>query len=151
MIENPSELFGIDLPDKCMGCAVQCENVAELGKLMANKDMGNMIGESLVGEEGREFDEMLETKLPEKIAAEAKTNLRQLVGDGLEDIDRRITDVKDKITADALACDGVLKMRATKGDVIYTVSVCTSQREYTRDSSAPEHLSVHVNATSREA
>lgn len=151
MIENPSEFLGIDLPDKCMGCAVQCENVAELAKLMARQEMGNRVGESLVGDEGKEFDEMLEANLPKEVAAEAKTNVRQVVGDGLEDVDRRITDVKDKITADALACDGVLKMRATKGDVIYTVSVCTSQREYTRDSSAPEHLSVHVNATSREA
>lgn len=150
MIEIFSDLYGVDLPDRCKGCAVQCENFAELAGLMVHKEMGNMIGESLVGDEGKEFDEMLDSRLPEDIAEEAKVHLRQSVGDGLEDIDQRVTDIKDKISADALACDGVLKMRASKGDVTYTVNVCTSQREYTRDSSTPEHMPVHINAASRE-
>lgn len=150
MIEIFSDLYGVDLPERCRDCAVQCGNFATLAALMHHKEMGNMIGESLVGDEGKEFDEMLDSHLPVEIAEEAKVHLRQSIGDGLEDIDQRVTGIKDKISADALACDGVLKMRASKGDVTYTVGVCTSQREYTRDSSTPEHTPVHINATSRD-
>ncbi len=150
MIEILSELYDVDIPDECRGCAVQCENFSKLEGLMVHKEMGNMIGESLMGDEGKEFDEMLESRLPEEVAEGVKTHLRQSIVDGLDDIDQRVSNIKDKISADALACDGVLKMRASKGDVTYTVNVCTSQREYSRDNSTPEHMPVHIIASSRE-
>lgn len=138
-------LSDLNLPEKCNGCAVQCDNVAQLAGLMIHKEMGNKIGESVMDED---FETFLGESLPSDVADEALVHLRQSIGEGLDDIDDRIEEIKDIISADSLACDGVLKMRAAKGDVLYTVSVCTSQRRYTRDSSIPEHLPVHINARS---
>lgn len=119
--------------------------------LLVQKETGNSVGASLLADKSELLDEMTADHLSNAITEEMITELRQHVGDKLDDIDRAIDNAKEEITANTLACSGFLKMRASKGDVTYTVAVCTSPREYTRDTSGYEHLPAHISATSREA
>lgn len=130
------------VPEKCRNCAVQCELSAELGKILVTKFLYEDFGEKLVGEDGQEFDRIIESTYPEDMAEEAKSNIRKVTGDSMEMIDRDIEDKRAEINANALSCSGPLKMRASKGGITYTVTVCTSNRVNTRG--GQEHLPTHV-------
>lgn len=104
-------------------------------------------GENLVGDAGERFDEIIEAALPEAIADEAKQAIRQRVGKDLEEIDKEVAEIREDMDSNALSCSGILKMRASKGDVTYTVSVCTSPKVYLRDGPA-SYLPLNVQASS---
>lgn len=133
---------------KCQGCGVQCEAGSRLLSLLFMKHMANRAGESLIGEDGQAFDAMIDEQVPTEFAEEIKQSIRKMVGEDMSDLDQRIDEAKQDKAANELACDGVLKMRASKGDVTYTVNVCTSPRVYLRDGNQPDHLPAHVRAES---
>ncbi len=136
------------VPAKCEGCAVQCDLKSKLGTLLFEKHMAETIGGTLVGKDGEEFDAMLEANFSEEEAILAKQSARQFIGQGIDAVDDEITATHRQIDTNALSCSGVLKMRAAKDDVRYTVSVCTSARVYIRDSETPQHLLTHIRAES---
>jgi hypothetical protein len=120
----------VAIPAKCEGCGVQCELAAELVRLSAMKGVVEELGGDLVGEPGERFDATVEARVPEEVADVVKQGIRKSVSAGIGDLDSQIEDLKGVIDANALACGGLFKMRATKGGVTYTVSVCTSPRFY---------------------
>ncbi len=132
------------IPEQCNNCGVQCELATELGELMIAKRIIGHLGEHLVGEDGQEFDRLIEHIVPEDHAEQTKTMIRKLVGEDMNTIDERITMQRDTIAANARSCSGPLNMRAVKGGVRYTVNVCTSARVYIRDKQ--QHLPMHVTA-----
>jgi len=139
----------ITLPPQCEGCGVQCEAASRLMSLLISKQLAQQAGETLVGEDGERVDEMIDEAVPPEVANDVKHQLRMMVGKDMETIDQEIDSEQAGINANALACSGVLKMRASKGDVTYTANICTSPRVYSRDSVQPEHLPVHIRASSR--
>lgn len=151
--QNLQAEMDIQIPPKCEGCGVQCDLAQKLVGLIMKKNLGLQVGEQLIGDvpifglgEDQELEQIEELGI-ENIE-ELKSGIRKLVGDGLDNIDDEIDSLNAEINANAIACDGVLKMRASKGDVTYTVSVCTSPRVYMRDSDYPEHISAHVKTQS---
>jgi len=104
--------------------------------------MAEIAGSSLVGDSGERFDDMVEARVPEEDVEEVKQGVRRSVSESLEELDEGIEAIKDDITANAVACSGVLKMRASKAGVTYTVNVCTSSRAYGKD--APTSLPTHI-------
>lgn len=100
-----------------------------------------------MGEAGEQLDEIIEAHLPADEAEEIKQQTREAVSRGIDDIDKEIDAVQQEINANALSCAGVLKMRAAKDDVSYTVNVCTSARVHVRDGD-PQHLPAHIQAKS---
>lgn len=146
---NPDVGEILAIPEKCRDCPVQCELQARMGELlMAQQAMGSF-GEALVGKKGEKFDEMIDATLPREVADEMKEVARKRVGFDLEKVDENIDETRQEIDAIALSCSGVLKMRATKGDVTYTVSLCTSPRVYLRDG-GPAHTPSHIQADSAQ-
>lgn len=137
------------IPLKCEGCGIQCEANTKLERLLAIQGFMKSLGESLMGPEGAELDEMIDDSVPPEVAESVKKQFRMDVGEDLNTIDERTALLEDEIKANSLSCEGVLKMRASRGDVTYTVAVCTSPRAYVRDS-GPEHLPVHIEASSRD-
>lgn len=147
---NPEELTSIpefEIPPKCEDCGVVCDLKKKLTALLINKHIVNHVGESLMSN-GQEFDEMIDENIPLEMADEVKKQLRSSVVEGLDNIDENIESIQADINANTLACDGILKMRATKGDATYIVGVCTSPRAYLRDSGIPKHVSSHVEVRS---
>jgi hypothetical protein len=104
------------------------------------------LGESLVGEDGQEFDQWIEDTIPPEMADEAKTEFRKDVGDTIAEIYERIEAGQQEIAANAMACSGVLRMRATKDHVTYIVNLCTSPRVHVLGREKPMHISLHVSA-----
>ncbi len=140
-----------EIPPKCQDCGIQCDLASKILKLAVAGELVEGIGGSLLGESGEKFNEMLRFKVAdEEIADRMAESTRQGVGDSLEKIERQVEDIKEDSAAYALACQGILKMQATKGDVTYTVSVCTSARAYTRDNGVPKHLGMHIQADSAQ-
>ena len=147
---NPEELTSLpefEIPPKCEGCGVICDAKSKLKGLLFNKYAISHFGEHLMTD-GDEFDAMIDENLPAEVADEIKKQARTTVVDGLDTLDSDIESIYADINANTLACDGILKMRATKGDATYTVSVCTSPRAYFRDSGTPRHISTHVDVRS---
>lgn len=130
------------IPDQCRNCGVQCEKARELGMLMAIQVGIEHLAGRLVGEDGQQFDEFLETVIPDDHVDEAKKVIRKNVSSDMDDIDDQIERKKDEIAANARACSGTLNMQAKKDGVTYTAFVCTSARVYNRGDS--DHLPVHV-------
>jgi hypothetical protein len=137
------------VPEKCGGCGVQCDLSMDLARAMAMKQAVEHAGGGLVGEAGERFDAMIEATVPEEIADEAKEGIRKSVGEGIGEVDRTIEGIQDEINANALACSGVLKMRASREGVTYTVSVCTSPRIYIRDGPSTQ-VPTHIRADSEK-
>lgn len=145
------EVFDLEeaaVPAKCEGCGVQCELTHDLIRLLLSKHLANTAGERLVGDAGKDFDCLVDEHVPEEIADQIKTGFRKSLGNDIANLDEEIETTKQEIQANELACSGVFKMRATRGDVTYTVNVCTSPRIYVRDRSKPEHLPTHIQTTS---
>lgn len=137
----------VPVPAKCNGCPIQCELKSQIAELVFAKHLATVLGGSLIGESGERFDEILDEHLPEDAAEAFKRNARDAVSRGMDDIDHEIEATTQEINANALSCEGNLKMRAAKGDVSYTVSVCTSARVHLRDG-GPQHLPAHIQADS---
>jgi hypothetical protein len=147
MSELSSRLASV--PDKCSGCGVQCDLSMDLARAMAMKRAAEHAGGSLVGEAGERFDAMVEAMVPEEIADEAKDVIRKTVGEDIGEMDKTIEGIQDEIKANALSCNGVLKMRASREGVTYTVSVCTSPRIYIRGG-APTQAPTQIRADSEK-
>jgi hypothetical protein len=137
------------VPEKCSGCGVQCDLSIQLAGVMAMKRTVEHAGESLMGEPGERFDAMVEAMVPEEIADRAKESIRMSVGEDIGEMDKSIEGIQDDINANALSCDGVLKMRASREGVTYTVNVCTSRRIYMRGG-APTQVPTHIRADSEK-
>lgn len=135
------------IPSECEGCGVQCELQAKIGSLLILKHWMEATGENLIGDEGEQFDERIDAQLPDEVADMIKSGIRSNVSSNLEEIDKNLEDTQQEMSANSLSCGGLLKMRAAKDDVTYTVSVCTSPRLYIRDGD-PAHLPTHVKAES---
>jgi hypothetical protein len=135
------------IPTQCEGCGVQCELRTALMGLQIAKHMMQQAAGGLVGESGEAFDAMIDEQVPAEVADQIKLDVRKMAGRDIESLDESIDRAQQEIDSNALSCSGVLKMRASKGDVTYTVSVCTSQKQYVRDG-RPSHLPVHIKAES---
>lgn len=132
-------------PDKCEGCAVQCDMRGELGALLVQKTVYNhMAAEMLIGEGVAQVDELIDAVFPADQADQAKISIRQMTASELDSLDENIQKVQDKIDANARSCSGPLKMRATKGGVTYVTSICTSANVYVRG--VRRHLPAHITA-----
>lgn len=136
------------IPDKCRDCGIQCELGRQLLEMTLFRHVAGSAAEELVGDSGMQFDEMIDRAFPEEKADDIKAMFRKNAGNSLEEIDEAIDSCREEIDANAMSCGGVLRMRATKGDVTYTVNVCTSQRLYDRDGKLPKHVPVHIRADS---
>lgn len=132
-------------PDKCEGCAVQCDNRGQLGALLVQKAVYNhMATEMFIDEGGAQVDELIDAIFPTDQADQAKPSIRQMTASELDGLDENIQKVQDKIDANARSCSGPLKMRATKDGVAYLTSICTSANVYVRG--VRKHLPVHITA-----
>lgn len=120
-----SELL-LELKPGCSGCPQQAEAQHELLMLSLSKRIMLATGSTMVGESGEQFDEFLTLQLPADEVDEAKQNIRKFVGNNLEDIDRRMDEVRSTSQELTASCDGRLRMRAAKAGVVYTVSICTA-------------------------
>jgi hypothetical protein len=135
------------IPEQCIGCAVQCEALSSLATLILAKAVGNFHAERLVGDEGTAFDELIDKSCSEESADLLKSAFRQALGGDLDEIDEGIEEFNDQISSNALACSGVLKMRASRDGASYTVSVCTSPLVYGDDSTRRKHVPTHILRT----
>lgn len=135
------------LPDKCKGCGIQCNLYSKIAELLDMQASLGAFGEDLVGEPGAQFDAFIDSQIPDELADNVKKQTRQKVGSDIEKLDQDISETRREIDNHALACNGVLKMRASKGDVTYTASICTSPALYVRDGRAA-HIPIHVEAAS---
>ena len=132
------------MPKSCIDCAVQCELGAQLARMLAIKDKMMHVAVSLTGDSGKSFDLKVDEKAPVKIAEQIKQFARSHTAAELNAIDADIDAAKRQINANASSCSGPLKMRASKDDTTYTVSVCTSAAQY--DDSSASHLPTHIKA-----
>lgn len=143
---NLSPEIELQMPQKCLGCPIQCELKTQVGSLLFEKHLAESVGGSLVGEMGERFDAMVESQLPEEEAEQIKQSARQAVSKGIDNIDSEIASTRQEIDSNVLSCNGVLKMRAAKAGIRYTVSVCTSRRVYLLNGDKPEHAPAHIKA-----
>lgn len=133
------------MPESCGDCAVQCDLATELGKLIFAKHLSTFASEHLVGEAGEEFNAMIDQQVPPEHAEEVKKAIRGAAAAGMDDVDMEIDRTKDEMNFNAAACDGVLKMRATKADTTYTATICTSSAQY--PISDKNHVSSHIKSS----
>lgn len=145
--DDPEQILADKIPPKCKDCGIQCELGSELVRLLVAKHVVEEEAGGLVGESGDEFDTMVDEQVPMELADEVKRTVRQSASEDLDDIDYAIDEVNREMDSNALACSGILRMRARKGDVSYTVSVCTSSKQYIRDGLS-SHIPTHISAKS---
>lgn len=131
------------IPEKCEGCAVQCELKTEMLKLLVTKEVVLEIGEGLMGEFGEHIDNFIDENMPEEDAGDIKHFIRQGSVDTLDEIYESTSKLEDQISANSRSCVGPLKMRATKNGVTYTASICTSQTQYVRGGKQ-NHIPTHI-------
>lgn len=132
----------VAIPESCADCGVQCELGAQLARMLAIKHMMTHVAESLIGDSGESFNAMVDESAPVEIADQIKQFARSSTATNLDEIDRDIDATKEQIKTNANSCSGPLKMRASKNDTTYTVSVCTSADQY--DDSGASHLPTHI-------
>lgn len=123
----------VTLPEKCRDCGVQCALRDRIVGLYAVKQHVEQAAGSLIGEAGADFDAMVDSQLPADDAVHIKQAIRRSTGNRLTAVDQAIEEATTQIDTNARGCSGPLKMRATKGDVTYTVSICTAPTQYVRD------------------
>lgn len=131
-----------EMPKECQGCGVQCELSAKITGLTYMKDQTIQEGLDLLGEGGDEFNALVDEYLSPEVAEDMKQATRNSVDETLECIDGNIERLKDEKEASALACSGLLKIRASKAGTTYTVGVCTSSRIH--DGNQFTHIPAHV-------
>lgn len=133
------------IPDRCSDCGVQCELGAQLTRMLIIKHMMTHAAESLIGQSGESFNATIDANAPAEIADQIKQLTREATAGNLDEIDRQIEVAKEEITANSSSCSAPLKMRTSKAGVSYTVSVCTSPKQYMDDGSAhmPTHITKH--------
>lgn len=123
----------VSIPDKCRGCAVQHALARAISRLSRDKDGVLRTAGMLVGETGESVDGMIDRafdEAPPEVTEDVKRTLRVNVGDRLAEIDGNIEAAAQYMADSQQACKGVLRMRATRDSVTYTVSVCTSRLVY---------------------
>jgi hypothetical protein len=145
-IREPFEpALSLTIPDACKDCPVLHEMKLGLVSLLLEKRLMEDAAATMVGEQGEAFDRYVEEAVPEDIDPDRiKTFARKEMGKDLEILDRDITAATDTINATTLSCNGVLKMRAAKDDVTYTVAICTSQRVHLLNSEHPHHSAANI-------
>jgi hypothetical protein len=141
----PGPMEDIGIPDKCEGCAVQCDLVRRLAVLKHNKFLGEAMGRAMVGEESG-FDRLIEDEVEPEDAEDMKMSARQQLSHSLDDLDSEIEETQGEIDANAATCSGILQISGVKEGIKYTVNVCTSRLQNEIDSGQPNHLPVHILA-----
>ena len=121
----------LDIPEKCRTCPVQRDVKEEILSTLTQKFVVSCVAEGLVGEQGRYFDEALEEAREEFGASvedteEFSTKYRQFTAETLDVADEALDELKEIREDLAAACDGPLRMRASKKGRTYTVGICTS-------------------------
>ncbi len=134
-----------EVPKECQDCGVQCGLSTEIIGLTYMKDQAIQEGLDLLGEESDEFHALADEHLSPELAERMKQDTRNSVNETLECIDENIERLKIEKEAKALACSGLLKMRASKTGTTYTVGVCTSSLVYNGNQFAhiPAHVETH--------
>lgn len=146
MIEiNPYDLPIIE--EKCDDCGTKCGLGGQVLRLLQQKGFAIAAGEALMGPESEEIFGRVERIVGEESIENTKDGMLKSTGQKIEDIDEQIAQIKEEMAGNSRSCSGVLKMRASRDDVSYTVAVCTSQRQYIRDGKH-SHLPTHIWARS---
>ena len=151
----------------CPGCPIQCELTGEEFDLRQELEMNNeALKNGFMGENGEIFDSMIDSivgEIPDELleqvaggevnadeaAQSIKTGVRE---QGLQEVERLEKEVRDldlgrKAIADS--CNRPLKMRASKNGKTYTVSVCSADRLYSKESPDHTHMPSHVVRTTK--
>ena len=138
------------LSTDCKDCPVQCDLASKLGGLLLTKHMmQSTVEDMFLGKAGDEIDAQIDDKLPPEHADEMKKTIRQMAAGDLDEKDGAIKDTKQQMNDSASNCDGVLKMRASKGGTTYTASICTSSEQYPH--SHKNHVSTHIKTSDQES
>lgn len=135
------------LPDKCKGCPVQHKFQDKLAWGEVGGTILNLVGKTLIGEEGEQFEMELHEDLAEAEAEEVITNIRQGVSEMMDITDSDIEKVQKESEGYSRSCDGVLRMRAEKEGKEYLVSVCTSARAYYLNNFTPDLVPALVSVS----
>ncbi len=133
----------IPIPDKCDGCATQCNLRNRLAALFLAKFTAEHIGGELMGED---FDNAISVLVPEEHLEEVKEGLRQSAGESLEQLDEQIGATKTRMSNLSETCSGRFKMRAARHGVMYSAIVCTSPLLYHGYNGEQLHLPSHITA-----
>jgi hypothetical protein len=144
------EDYKLDFPEGCNDCGVQCRIGKRLAVLHIMKAAGLQSAERMVGNDAVEFETQVRESLPADLSDEEvggiMTDIRTSTAESLDSLDSEIKAMEQERDGHAMSCDGVLKMRAAKEGIMYTVSVCTSKRVHTLNAEKPTHLPTHVRA-----
>lgn len=142
---NEHDIVGeIELPQinqKCRECPFLCDIHHTFEEASIRKLILTHIGEKAMDDE--ELQAIFQDAVPEDVNVEEMIQVsRQNIGASLESVDGDISQLTHIIEAAQLSCEGVLKMRARKGNREYTVSVCTSDEANANP--AVLHVPTHV-------
>lgn len=132
------------IPERCRDCGVQCELAVELGHALLMKYFVTHFAEQLVGKSGEEFDALIDSAIPAEEAASIKQFAREMTALNLDEIDTAIDKTTHEMADNGDACVAPLKMRASKEGTTYTVSVCTSSKQY--EANGTSYLPAQVQA-----
>lgn len=136
------------IPDKCLGCPVQCDFASRMAVLKRNKSLASAIGNAMVGEEEDAlfFDSLVDDEVPPEDAEDVKLTARQQISRSMDEIDAEIEELQSEIDANADVCIGIVPVTGARNGIEYAASLCTSRLQYEIDSERPNHVPAHVLA-----
>lgn len=140
-----------NLPEKCRDCPVQSELTRNLilSSIVLQKEVHDAA--TLVGDDGERFDELVDENFADSNTEDErnamKKEYRRQKSVKIDSMEEGVTRTRQEIDANVLACQGVLKMRAARGDITYTVAVCTSAKQYLVNAKEPKEAPAKIWAS----
>lgn len=89
--------------------------------------------EHLVGEDGRQFDQLIDENLPEELVDMVKQDFRSRMATKLDEADEKVEDARGRMAAAGAVCEGPVEACAARGGMLYTATVCASSEFYDDD------------------
>lgn len=128
----------LNIPDKCVGCSLQCELVHKLTNIINTGKEYYESADEVMSMSAQDINEEVPLKERETILRGTKAVLASLMDENDLEMDELI--VKSHRLSDS--CDGVVNLKVSRGDKQFVVGVCTSDLAYSNGC-----LSVHIAPT----
>lgn len=146
---NP-EAPQLTIPDACLACPRQCALTEDLeGASMSHAKwiaLGNITMDERFDAASKGMFENLPGMTDDTIEA-SQTTTRKMVGMMIDMVADEMHEIEERSGTLSEACDGVLKMRASKDGRTYTVAICTSEQEYAPEDEPQKRTMAYVQVT----